>query len=592
MWQNNSSKYPPDNFYCAVVCDLLTSNFAIIFMSTTPIPLTIAIHAHTPYVGAVARRQADSSASDAWFAFLAESFSPLLKTLLRLKNENIDAPLSLGLSPILCEMLSDLSLSSAYEKYLHRHIALCRAHEREFAARGQEEFANLSLFWENWYQSAERDWEEIFKRDPMEILRLLQDENRIEIFSAPATGAHLPYLHSETAIAAQLSIAAENYKKHFARRARGVWLPLDWRRPGDGPTPRLANLVSEAGFEYAIAGAPSARNDAATRYLAATSPLLSALLDSDNSEVSQHAGGVAVVGDVALLRPHDALCEQVWSRAGYAGDERFLDAERRAEPGHLRLWRISESDSLLTEREIFEPLGNATVCDAQAAHWLERAAQWREEGTRLCATFEADLLGQRWFEGPNWLYRVLKKVAHSETLKLQPARESVTMDAMQETTGDATHIVDTQPLTPESEVETSLWLNAQTEWLWPVIAACENEMEQLVHAHYDTNNPKLHEVLLQAARELLLLESGDWPTEVSTGAALHRVPAHQAANCFADHVAAFQRLQEIAETIANGEFMSEGQRIYLDFLCAHDNIFPELTLAHWMREKSPTFYSA
>ena len=104
----------------------------------------------------------------AWFAFLAESLSPLLKTLLRLENENIDAPLSLGLSPILCEMLSDLDLSPAYEKYLHRHIELCRAHEREFAARGQETFANLSLFWENWYQSAERDWEETFGRDPLD----------------------------------------------------------------------------------------------------------------------------------------------------------------------------------------------------------------------------------------------------------------------------------------------------------------------------------------------------------------------------------------------------------------------------------------
>ena len=557
-------------------------------MSNAPISLTFAIHAHAPYVGAAARRHADGNVADAWFAFLAESLSPLLKTLLRLENENIDAPLSLGLSPILCEMLSDLDLSPAYEKYLHRHIELCRAHEREFAARGQEEYANLALFWENWYQSAERDWEETFGRDPLNTLRRLQDEDRIEIFSAPATGAHLPYLHSETAIAAQLSVAAENYKKHFARRPRGVWLPLDWRRPGDGPTPRLAKLISEAGFEYAIGGAPSARNDAATRYQAATSPLLRALLDNDSRAVSQHAeqhaGGVAVVGDVAMLRPHDALCEQVWSRAGYAGDERFLDNQRRAEPGHLRLWRISDADSLLTEREIFDPLGNATVCDAQATHWLERAAQWSENGTRLCATFDADLFGAHWFEGPNWLYRVLKKAAHSADIQLQPARQSVTMDAMQDAISDASQLIDMRPLTPASEVETSLWLNAQTEWLWPVIAECEAEMEQLVRAHTDTLNPKLHEVMLQAARELLLLESGDWATSVSIGASLHRTPAHEAANRFADHVAAFQALCEIASTIAGGEFMSEGQRAYLDFLCARDNIFPELTLDHWLRQ--------
>ena len=553
-------------------------------MSNAPISLTFAIHAHAPYVGASARRHADGNpTADSWFAFLAESLSPLLTTLLRLENENIEAPISLGLSPILCEMLSDLDLSPAYEKYLHRHIELCRAHEREFAARGQETFANLSLFWENWYQSAERDWEETFGRDPLDILRRLQDENRIEIFSAPATGAHLPYLHSETAIAAQLGVASENYKKHFARRPHGVWLPLDWRRPGDGPMPRLAKLISEAGFEYAIGGAPTACHDAATRYQSATSPLLRALLDNEHA-TSQHGGGVAVIGDVALLRPHDALCEQVWSREGYAGDERFLDNQRRAEPGHLRLWRISDADSLLTERDVFDPLGNATVCDAQAAHWLERLAQWSENGTRLCATFDANLFGAHWFEGPNWLYRVLKKAARSEEVQLQPARQSVTMDAMQGTISDPSQLIDTRPLTAESEVETSLWLNAQTEWLWPVIAECESELERLASAHATTLNPKLREVILQAARELLLLESGDWPTAVSTGASLHRTPAHEAANRFADHVAAFQCVCEIAGTIASGEFMSEGQRAYLDFLCARDNIFAELTLDHWLRE--------
>lgn len=552
-------------------------------MNEAPFSLTIAIYAHAPFVPAPLRRFGEEHPiPDAWFAFLSESLVPLLNTLQRLSDETIEAPISIGVSPLLCEMLTDLHLPIAYEKFLHRHIEWCRAHGREFASRGQDTLRGLALFWENWYQSAERDFEENWNRDLLDGLRRLQDTGAIELFTSPTTGAYLPFLSSESALAAQLNLAAENHKKHFARRPRGLWLPSHWQRPNDGPTTRLARLISEAGYEYAIGGAPSLRDDNATRFHAATSPLLRALLGLDVDEVpfhtSAHSPSVELRGDIVVLQPHGALCEQVWNRAGYAGDERFLEAERRAEPGHLRLWRVTGAQLPISQREPYDALGNATVCEAQATHWLERAATWApHSGARVCAAFEAGLFGARWFEGPNWLYRVLKKAAQSEHIQLQFAAQSATLDSVQ--------TLENAPLleTSVGTAEASLWLNAQTGWLWPAIAECEKEMESLARDFQGTSNPKLCDILNQAAREVLLLQSGDWAIALSTGGGLNRISSHEAANRVADHIDAFRGLAFIARTIAGGQFMSEGERAYFDAQCERNDIFPELSFEHWLR---------
>lgn len=552
-------------------------------MSNLPFSLSIAIHAHAPYVPATARRQAESTLSDAWFAFVAETMLPLLNTLQRLRENDIEAPIAVGISPIVCEMLGDLHLPVAFEKYLHRHIERSRAHERELAARGQTVLAQNALFWENWYQTAERDFEEKFNSDLLGALRSLHDAGTIELFTTPATEAFLPYLSRESAINAQLAVAVENFKKHFGSRPRGIWLPSDWRRPNDGPVPRLARLLKENGFEYAVAGAPTTRDDSATRYFCAQSPLLRALLEHDAHALPQQKVGVTMCDAIAVVQPHAALSEQVWSRAGYAGDARFLHGERRVEPGGLRLWRITHEDTSVdlspARCEPYDAMGNMAICEAQAAHWLERAGAWANEANGpLCAAFEAAFFGRHWFEGPQWLFRVLKRASGDENINLQFVSQSSTLENLLGSEGDAL-----EPLDEGAEVDVSLWLNPQTEWLWPEIADCEARLDELARAHAQTQNPKLREVLNQAARELLLIQSGDWPHALSLGAGLHRESSQHGANRFAEHLDAFECLCSMARTVASGEFLGEGQRAYLDALCDADNIFSEIDFALWAK---------
>ena len=67
----------------------------------------------------------------------------------------------------------------------------------------------------------------------------------------------------------------------------------------------------------------------------------------------------------------------------------------------------------------------------------------------VCAPFDAELFGHWWFEGPRWLYAVLKEVA------IDPAIETATMN----------DFYTTQPPT-ESPFRCGSWGKGGFHWIW------------------------------------------------------------------------------------------------------------------------------
>jgi 1,4-alpha-glucan branching enzyme len=568
--------------------------------------LYIAIHAHAP-LHSGSRRSSDPL-ENPLHAFVAQSLVPLLHTLLHLEREGVGAPVSIGISPLLCHQLGQLEFPQEYSKYLQGQIEACQAQGRRFATCGQDAYRDLALFWESWHRSAERDWEDTFKGDVLGALRSLQDSGRVELFTSCATEAFLPFLASQESVAAQLRVARESHKRFFGRSPVGLWLPP--LAAGEPPL-ALAHALSREGIEFAICGAPGgaplSEADAGTSFWRTQSSQLDAMLractPSGEIPTSRAPRPAELSGSVVFLHPHPPLCEQAWRREGYAGDERFLAPEWQAGPGDLRLWRNARP-SLCARREVYEVGGIGAACEAQAAHWIERAVGWSDgaEG-KLCAAFDASLFGADWFEGHNWLQRVLKNAARDERLSLRFAGDCSTVESVTRQTPD--EAPDTcHPLTPSdaegvthghdqpvsaTPTEPSLWWNSQTEWLWPEAAQCEREFLALAREHAQTDNPKLREVLDQAARELLLLQCGDWPLSLSvgSGAPKQRVSrlrtSDEAAMRFADHGEALRCLLAIARLVSQGKFMTEGQRAYLEQTRAHDDVFPFLSFTQWLQ---------
>jgi 1,4-alpha-glucan branching enzyme len=88
-------------------------------------------------------------------------------------------------------------------------------------------------------------------------------------------------------------------------------------------------------------------------------------------------------------------------------------------------------------------------------------------------------------------------------------------------------------------------------------------MEELIESHRSEMRP----VFEQAARELLLLESSDWPFLITTGQA-----KEYATSRFQGHLARFNHLAYIASA---GKTKVE-DRAFLDLLTQVDNPFPHI----------------
>jgi 1,4-alpha-glucan branching enzyme len=243
---------------------------------------------------------------------------------------------------------------------------------------------------------------------------------------------------------------------------------------------------------------------------------------------------------VAVVARHDTVSGQVWSAMmGYPGDASYREFHRKDEKSGLRYWRVTDVTSGLGSKAPYSPGAASESVRSHADHFTglvrdtlsKRTASSRP--SLLTVTFDAELFGHWWFEGIDWLGRVLRDLAANgprpvtvdEYLRAQPARERV---ELQEGSWGKNN-------------DHSTWVNQRTASMWSELARMSGEMGELRAA--DARG-ELHERAgRQAARELLLAQSSDWPFLVTTGQA-----ADYAAERFRSHALRFRRAVQIART--------------------------------------------
>ncbi len=570
---------------------------------------TFVLHSHLPFVLSHGKWP---HGTDWLCEAAAETYIPLLNVFNRLVNEGLEPRVTIGLTPILCEMLADLSFVSEFERYLQEKIDIARENGREFAEQGMEQFRDTAMFWENWYTGVARDFDERYNRDIVGAFRALQDAGHIEIITCAATHGYLPLLGTDEAVQAQVRTGVSTYKRHFGRQPRGIWLPecayrprYEWSMPegtSEDKQPFLRKgideFLSESLIEYFIIDAHLLKggqalgvyaerfdalrkmHDASANYQAPPinaerSPLQAYLVSSapQNSDLSP----------IACFTRHEKTALQVWSgEHGYPGDGYYLDFHKKHYPGGHRLWRVTSTQADLSQKLPYEPSRIAEISEAQANHFVSLVKDSLHEYSSasgapgiVCAPYDAELFGHRWFEGPNWLYRVLKKLWQDPEINL--------------TTGGR-HLDDAPPTEVISLPEGSwgeggfhyIWLNPDNDWTWREIYPCEKTMTRLAREHMDTQNPKLREIVEQCARELLLMESSDWQFLISTIAARD----YAELRC-AGHINVFQQLASMADKVAGGGLLEEGERKFLEAAQKRDSCFSDIDLKLWADVEFP-----
>src|SRR5256714_9653270 len=204
---------------------------------------SLILHAHLPFVR---HPEHPEFLEEDWlYEAITEVYLPLIFVFSNLYESNAQPRLAMNVSPPLCEMLSDPLLQDRYTRHLENLLALTRK-EVERTAREAPEFQAVVEMYNESLSAALKLWNDRYERNLVRAFRELQDEGVLEIITCGATHGFLPLISTTEAKRAQISVAVENYRKHFGRHPRGIWLPECAYEPG------LENLLADAGIEYFI----------------------------------------------------------------------------------------------------------------------------------------------------------------------------------------------------------------------------------------------------------------------------------------------------------------------------------------------------
>ena len=493
---------------------------------------TFVLHSHLPYT----RRAGRWPHGEEWLhEAAAETYVPLLDHLNALRQEGVPARLTLGLTPILVEQLADEDVRRNFLQYLDLRIQAAGEDVIRFESQRKTHFAYLAGYYRDWYSRVRESFLERYDGNLVPAFRTLQDAGLIEIVTCAATHGYLPLLDRDESIHLQLHTAVESYMQHFGQAPRAIWLPECAYRPAyhasDGRIrPGLEDFLQEYGLKLFFSethmiegGNPVgvAAGDAIGPYGAITRRYVVPFSQAAHSEpASTHRPYYVSKPEVAVIGRNNRTGLQVWSAEwGYPGEYDYREFHKKDGVSGMQYWRVTGPQVDLAQKEAYHPDWAAHKVGLHAGHF----ANLVEEITRECwqtskgefgivsANYDTELFGHWWFEGVDWLQAVLRRLSGSKVVDLTTASDFLEAHAPQ----TVVHI-------PEGSWGAGgahfVWDNADTGWMWPVVHEAEWRMLQMVQsppAQNGANDP----VLNQAARELLLLQSSDWPFLVTTGQA-------------------------------------------------------------------------
>jgi 1,4-alpha-glucan branching enzyme len=546
------------------------------------VDVVVMLHSHLPYVLNHGRWPHGSD----WICEAAiDTYLPLIEKFRALDALNIAAPVTVGFTPILANQLEHPTFVKELEAYFDQRLGFCDEAPASLESTGDSHLLPLVDFWRTRLVRLRLLFQEIDRDIPREFRRL-QEAERIEITSSAATHGFLPMLARDESIRFQLALGAAEHTRIFGRRANGCWVPeCAYRPPGAwaplGRTPvereGTEAHVAWAGFRYffvdshmAHAGDPlelyGERFDGAVRHVP-KSDGVSARQPAHTPYEAYQVTDATSVRQVAAFVRDPRSSAQVWSRhGGYPGAPAYLEFHKIRWPGGLKLWRVSEQGTELGDKAPYEPDVARNQANAHAGHFarlLDRVsvAQLEKGGNVIVAPFDTELFGHWWFEGPDFLGDLYAQLPDYSELRATTAGGH--LDAHAPTSG-----LRLAEGSWGANGDFSMWNGPLVEWTWPVIWEIEERFWAL--APRALEQERAHEILAQAARSMLLLQSSDWQFIISTGEV-----EDYAIRRFNGHAEDCRNLLNALDQVVDGGDSSEAIRLTRE-LQARDDVFREI----------------
>jgi 1,4-alpha-glucan branching enzyme len=517
--------------------------------------LAIVLHAHLPFVRHPEHRY---FLEENWlYEAITATYLPLLDAWRGLRRDGVPFRVTLSLSPPLVSMLRDDVLKLRYAGYLDRLQSL-GAEERRRTER-EPHFHHLAKFYSDRFGHLKALYDEI-SGDLVGAFKELQDQGYLELITVGATHGYLPVIRSPEARWAQIQVAVESYKRHFARSPRGIWLPECGYAEG------VDGMCARAGVRYFFMDSHGLLN-------ARPRPPLGI-----NAPIYTPAGVAAFARDLESSK-------QVWSaNEGYPGDGDYRDFYRDigfdlplgdigpyVHPDGIRVhtgykyFRVTGANVDLADKQPYRPEVARERAETHAANFMfnrerqiEHLAAQMDRKPLVVSPYDAELFGHWWFEGPMFLDFLARKIAaHNEVVSLTTPSEYLAEFPVNA-------VCEPSPSSWGDGGYSAVWVDGSNDWIYRHVHRAEARLHELAVKHKDGASGLLGRALNQAARELLLAQSSDWAFIMKTGTAVK-----YAVDRVKTHLARFRRLDR---EISAG-WLDEG---WLSDLEWRDNVFPEL----------------
>lgn len=535
-------------------------------MAMAPAPLgghlTLVLHAHLPYVR---HPEHEEFLEEDWlYEAITETYLPLLAMMEGWRRERVPGRLTMSLTPPLCEMLRNELLVERYSRRLAKLLDLAEREVRR--TRGDERFEGTARMYRDQLAEVAELWHRRWDRDLVGAFGRMQDEGLLEIITCSATHAFLPLLAVEPEYArAQVRAGVKSYRHHFGVNPPGIWLPECGYMTG------LDQLLADEGLVYFIVDTHAVAYADPPPALGSMAPI------------------VCPSGVLAFPRDPESS-KQVWSaEEGYPGDFRYRefyrdigwDLEESYLAGLLqatgdrknlgiKYHRITGVNVALRDKAPYVRAEALEAADEHAAHFVESRAQQIEQYSRLLgrpvtvvAPYDAELFGHWWFEGPEFLDRVVRRAVGRDDLSLSTPSDVIR-------SGERFQVAKPAPSSWGDKGYGEVWCNGKNDWIWPHVHRAAAEMARLATARSEAEGLE-RRALNQLARELLLASASDWPFIITMGT---MVP--YAERRVREHINRFNWLLEAIE----GERLDPA---WLAELEAQDDIFPELDFRDFAR---------
>lgn len=559
---------------------------------------TLVLHGHLPYV---LRHGVWPHGEDWIYEAAAETYLPILDVIGHCVLHGVRPKIVMGLTPVLLEQLAHPHFKAGFKEYLADRIERAKQDRKDFKKFDNGHMAYLADRWVEIFGKLGEQFETIGEDIPAAYAKHAR-EGHIEMLTSAATHAYLPLLYEDSSIRAQLRAGAASSHRILGFKPKGIWLPECAYRRGGAWHPPIAWGAKDGriGIEHLVAdedvthfyvenhlieGANSEQVfndgqwwkvnwDEAKKY-----PTRG--WRSVNEPHSVNSDGTGLGRLAAFGRDQD-VCEQVWSGSiGYPADGVYLEFHKKWGPKRgLRYWKVTGNKVDLGDKHLYFPENIDSRVYEHATHFCNfvKSKLWNYHHRTgrygaVTATFDAELFGHWWFEGPQFIRDVVLTLASDPDVKLQTSTEFL-----------EDHPPDKVVSLPEGSWgdggDHRVWANDTVNWMWDIEYRCEAMFGKFTSELPWRKNKEVEKLLKDAGRELLLLQASDWQFIITRGQAVD-----YGIKRFMMHVSRFETLLDVAEQVVEDSTyltkLSEVQQFEVKDAELHDVIFPEMDLNWW-----------